>query len=63
MAAVRRPSAAPASSAARPGSPAASASAGEFDDSPVADTVHRVTGRPRTFGQWAEADAHLFTGG
>jgi uncharacterized protein YbjT (DUF2867 family) len=38
-------------------------SAGEFDDSPVVDTVHRVTGRPpRAFGQWAEAHAHLFTG-
>lgn len=39
-------------------------SAGEFDDSPVVDTVHRVTGRPpRAFGQWAGAHAHLFTGG
>ena len=39
-------------------------SAGEFDDSPVVDTVRRVTGRPpRTFEQWAEAHAHLFTGG
>jgi uncharacterized protein YbjT (DUF2867 family) len=39
-------------------------SAGEFDDSPVVDTVRRVTGRPpHTFEQWAEAHAHLFTGG
>ena len=39
-------------------------SAGEFDDSPVVDTVHRVTGRPpRTFEQWAEAHRLLFTGG
>jgi uncharacterized protein YbjT (DUF2867 family) len=37
-------------------------SAGEFDDSPVVDTVLRVTGRPpRTFGQWAETHYHLFT--
>jgi hypothetical protein len=59
----RRPSAAPASSAARPGSPRRQRQPGEFDDSPVVDSVHRVTGRPpRTFGQWAEAHAHLFTG-
>jgi uncharacterized protein YbjT (DUF2867 family) len=39
-------------------------SAGEFDDSPVVDTVLRVTGRPpRAFGRWVEAHAHLFTGG
>ena len=39
-------------------------SAGEFDDSPVVDTVRRVAGRPpRAFGQWAGAHAHLFTGG
>jgi uncharacterized protein YbjT (DUF2867 family) len=37
-------------------------SAGEYDDSPVVDTVPRVTGRPaRTFQQWAEAHDHLFT--
>jgi hypothetical protein len=37
-------------------------SAGEYDDSPVVDTVPRVTGRPaRTFEQWAEAHDHLFT--
>ena len=38
-------------------------SAEKFDDSPVVDTVRRVTGRPpHTFEQWAEAHAHLFTG-
>jgi uncharacterized protein YbjT (DUF2867 family) len=37
-------------------------SAGEYDDSPVIDTVPRVTGRPaRTFEQWAEVHDHLFT--
>jgi uncharacterized protein YbjT (DUF2867 family) len=36
-------------------------SAGEFDDSPVVDTVNQITGRPsHTFGQWAGAHAHLF---
>lgn len=35
---------------------------GEFDDSPVLDTVSRVTGRqPRTFKQWAQAHAGAFT--
>jgi hypothetical protein len=39
-------------------------SAGEFDDSPVVDTVRQVTGRPpRTFEQWARAHAYLFTSG
>jgi uncharacterized protein YbjT (DUF2867 family) len=33
-------------------------SAGEFDDSPVLDTVERITGRPpRTFAKWARAHA------
>lgn len=33
-------------------------SGGEFDDSPVLDTVHRITGRPpRAFAQWASAHA------
>jgi uncharacterized protein YbjT (DUF2867 family) len=37
-------------------------SAGEYDDSPVVDTVPRVTGRPaRTFEQWVEVHDHLFT--
>ena len=37
-------------------------SAGEYNDSPVVDTVPRITGRPaRTFGQWAKAHDHLFT--
>jgi uncharacterized protein YbjT (DUF2867 family) len=36
---------------------------GEFDDSPVVDTVERVTGRaPRRFEQWARAHAGAFTG-
>jgi uncharacterized protein YbjT (DUF2867 family) len=35
---------------------------GEFDDSPVLDTVSRLTGRqPRTFEQWAQAHAGAFT--
>jgi uncharacterized protein YbjT (DUF2867 family) len=39
-------------------------SAGEFDDSPVVDTVRQVTGRPpRTFEQWARAHAYLFISG
>ena len=34
---------------------------GEFDDSPVLDTVERITGRPpRTFEQWARAHAEEF---
>ena len=34
---------------------------GEFDDSPVVDTVRRVTGRePRRFDQWARAHADAF---
>ena len=33
-------------------------SGGEFDDSPVVDTVRRITGRPpRAFAQWARAHA------
>jgi uncharacterized protein YbjT (DUF2867 family) len=36
---------------------------GEFDDSGVLDTVHRITGhRPRTFEQWARAHADAFAG-
>jgi uncharacterized protein YbjT (DUF2867 family) len=36
-------------------------SAGEFDDSPVLDTVEAVTGRaPRSFAQWAGAHADQF---
>jgi uncharacterized protein YbjT (DUF2867 family) len=39
-------------------------SGGEFDDSPVVDTVQRITGRlPRTFEQWAAAHAHRFSVG
>ncbi len=35
---------------------------GEFDDSPVVDTVSRITGRPpRTFEQWARVHAGEFT--
>jgi uncharacterized protein YbjT (DUF2867 family) len=34
---------------------------GEFDDSPVLDTVEQITGRPpRRFEQWARAHAHAF---
>lgn len=34
---------------------------GEFDDSRVTDTVHRITGHPPgSFGHWAEAHVHLF---
>jgi uncharacterized protein YbjT (DUF2867 family) len=34
---------------------------GEFDDSPVVDTVLRITGaRPGTFGQWVEEHAGQF---
>jgi hypothetical protein len=34
---------------------------GEFDDSPVVDTVSRITGRPaRTFERWARAHAAAF---
>jgi hypothetical protein len=33
-------------------------SGGEFDDSPVLDTVRRLTGRPpRAFADWASAHA------
>ncbi len=33
-------------------------SEGEFDDSPAADTVQQITGRPpRTFERWAVAHA------
>jgi uncharacterized protein YbjT (DUF2867 family) len=36
-------------------------SEGEFDDSPVLDTVQRITGRPpRTFERWAVTHAHAF---
>jgi uncharacterized protein YbjT (DUF2867 family) len=36
-------------------------SEGEFDDSPVLDTVRRVMGRsPRRFEQWAQAHAEEF---
>ncbi len=36
-------------------------SAGEFDDSAIATTVHDVTGRPpRTFERWAHAHTDLF---
>jgi uncharacterized protein YbjT (DUF2867 family) len=35
---------------------------GEFDDSPVLDTVRQITGRtPRRFEQWARAHADSFT--
>jgi uncharacterized protein YbjT (DUF2867 family) len=34
---------------------------GEFDDSPVLDTVQQTTGHPaRRFEQWARAHAHAF---
>jgi uncharacterized protein YbjT (DUF2867 family) len=34
---------------------------GEFDDSPVVDTVRQITGRPpRTFERWARTHAHAF---
>ena len=34
---------------------------GEFDDSPVLDTVAQITGRPpRRFAQWARAHAEAF---
>ena len=34
---------------------------GEFDDSRVIDTVHRITGHPPgSFGHWADAHVHLF---
>jgi uncharacterized protein YbjT (DUF2867 family) len=34
---------------------------GEFDDSPVLDTVRQITGRPpRTFERWARTHAHAF---
>jgi uncharacterized protein YbjT (DUF2867 family) len=37
---------------------------GEYDDSPVVDTVDELTGRPpRTFAQWARDHAHAFTSG
>jgi uncharacterized protein YbjT (DUF2867 family) len=37
---------------------------GEFDDSPVVDTVHQITGRrPRTFEQWARDHADAFAHG
>jgi uncharacterized protein YbjT (DUF2867 family) len=39
-------------------------SAGEFDDSAVLDTVHRITGRePRTFERWARAHVDAFGAG
>jgi uncharacterized protein YbjT (DUF2867 family) len=38
-------------------------SQGEFDDSPVVDTVRQITQRrPRTFRRWAEIHADAFTG-
>ncbi|HEY6423277.1 MAG TPA: hypothetical protein VIY28_08560 [Pseudonocardiaceae bacterium] len=37
---------------------------GEFDDSPVLDSVHRIIGHPpRTFEKWAAAHSHEFTDG
>jgi uncharacterized protein YbjT (DUF2867 family) len=37
-------------------------SQGEFDDSPVVETVHHLTGRPpRRFEQWAQAHADAFS--
>jgi uncharacterized protein YbjT (DUF2867 family) len=37
---------------------------GEFDDSPVIDTVHQITGHvPRTFEQWARDHTSAFTRG
>jgi uncharacterized protein YbjT (DUF2867 family) len=37
---------------------------GEFDDAPVVDGVHQITGqRPRTFEQWATEHVHAFTNG
>ena len=36
-------------------------SGGEFDDSPVLDTVQQITGHPpRRFEQWARAHAQAF---
>ena len=37
-------------------------SQGEFDDSPVVETVHQLTGQqPRRFEQWAQAHADAFS--